>query len=78
METLLGCYNGYVIGRSSSRFGWTFFNLAIKDDLHNGINQKFSDMIQRYSRGRDLEKFVQFLADYFNSKGCNIKAKLIA
>ena len=78
MESLSGSYNGYVLGNPSSRFGWTFFNLAFKDDLHNSIDAKFSDMISRYGRGKRSDKFTQFMADYFNSRGCNIKAKLVS
>lgn len=78
MESLSGSYNGYVFGNPSSRFGWTFFNLAFKDDLHDSIDKKFSDMILRYGRGNRLEKFAQFMADYFNSRGCSVKAKLVS
>ncbi len=78
MESLSGNYNGYILGSPSSRFGWTFFNLAFKDDLHDGIDKKFSDMISRYGRGNRLEKFTQFMADYFNSRGCSVKAKLVS
>lgn len=78
MESLSGNYNGYVLGSPSSRFGWTFFNLAFKNDLHENIDKKFSDMISRYGRGSHLEKFAQFMADYFNSRGCSVKAKLVS
>ena len=37
METLVGGYNGYVLSEPSSKFGWTFFKLAFKPNLQNGI-----------------------------------------
>mgnify|MGYP000247612908 CR=1 FL=1 len=43
METLVNAHNGYALGEPSSKFGWTFFNLAFKPDLQNGIEKKFSD-----------------------------------
>ncbi len=78
MESLSGHYNGYVLGSPSSRFGWTFFRLAFKADLQDGIEKRFSDMISGYGRGNRLEKFVQFMTDYLNSRGCNVKAKLVS
>ena len=29
MESLLGCYNGYVVSEPSTKFGWTFFKFSI-------------------------------------------------
>ena len=76
MESLLGCYNGYSLSEPSNKFGWTFFKLAFKPNLQNGIEEKFSDMISKYQWSDQSEKFVKFMTDYFNSKGCDVKIKL--
>jgi len=76
MESLLGCYNGYSLSEPSNKFGWTFFKLAFKPNLQNGIEEKFSDMISKYQWSDQSEKFVKFMTDYFNSKGCDVKIKM--
>ena len=76
IETLVGGYNGYVLSEPSSKFGWTFFKLAFKPNLQNGIEEKFSDMLAKYSSSDQPQKFVQFMTDYFSSKGCNVRIKI--
>ncbi|QLH07512.1 hypothetical protein [Nitrosopumilus ureiphilus] len=76
MESLLGCYNGYVLSEPSTKFGWTFFKLAFKPELQTGIEEKFSDMIEKYQWSDQPQKFVKFVTDYFLSRGCNVKIKL--
>jgi len=76
IESLLGCYNGYVLGEPSTKFGWTFFRLAFKPELQTGIEEKFSDMIEKYPWTDQPQKFVKFMTDYFLSRGCNVKIKL--
>ncbi len=77
METLVGSANGYQLSEPYSKFGWTFFKLAIKADLQIGIEKKFSDMLETYRRGDQGDKITHFMADYFKSKGCDIKVKLV-
>ena len=76
MESLVNGYNGYVLSEPSTKFGWTFFKIAFKANLQNGIEEKFSDMIDKYSWSDKSEKFAKFMSDYFNSRGCNVKIKL--
>jgi len=76
IETLVGTYNGYVLSESSSKFGWTFFKLAIKTNLQSAIEEKFSDMISKYPSNDPPQKFAKFIADYFDSKGCEVKIKI--
>ena len=76
MESLVSGYNGYVLSEPSSKFGWTFFKLAFKENLQTGIEEKFSDMIERYQANDTAEKFAKFMTDYFASKGCDLKIKL--
>lgn len=77
METLVGVYNGYVLSEPSAKFGWTFFKLAFKSELYTAIEEKFSDMINKYKASDNLQKFSEFINDYFNSKDCNVKIKAI-
>jgi len=76
METLVGGYNGYVLSEPSSKFGWIFFKLAFKPNLQNGIEEKFSDMIEKYQFNDPTQKFANFMSDFFISKGCDIKIKI--
>ncbi|MFQ5782155.1 MAG: hypothetical protein ACE5GR_03755 [Nitrosopumilus sp.] len=77
MESLVGGYNGYVLSEPSFKFGWTFFKIAFRPNLQNGIEEKFSDMIEKYRWGNQSQKFTKFITDYFISKGCDVKIKMI-
>ncbi len=75
METLVGGYNGYVLSEPSSKFGWTFFKLAFKPNLQNGIEEKFSDMLAKYRSSDQPQKFAKFMTDYLHSRGCDVTIK---
>ena len=77
MESLTGGYNGYSLGEPSARFGWTFFRLSFRDGLQAGIESEFSEMIARYRSGGANEKFAEFMADYFASKGCKVRISVV-
>lgn len=77
MESLVGEYNGYVFSEPTSKFGWTFFKLAFKPNLQQGIEEKFSDMISKYQKNDQPHKFAKFIEDYFVSKGCDVKIKIV-
>jgi len=77
MESLVEGYNGYDLSEPSSRFGWTFFNLAFKPNLQNGIEKKFSDMLEKYKWNDQPQKFAQFMKDYLHSKGCDVRIKIV-
>ncbi len=70
METIVGEYNGYTLSEPELKFGWTFFKLAFKSNLQNGIEEKFSDMLEKYPSGVQSQKFAKFMIDYFQSRGC--------
>ena len=77
METLTGGYNGYMLSEPTENFGWTFFKIAFKSELHQGIEEKFADMISRYKSSTPQEKFAKFMTDYFASKNCEVKIKAV-
>ncbi|MDH3610825.1 MAG: hypothetical protein OEM79_03580 [Nitrosopumilus sp.] len=78
METLVGSVNGYLLSEPYSKFGWTFFKVALKPELQDGIEKKFADMIEKYQWSSPTEKFTKFMTDYFKSKGCNVVIKPVA
>ena len=41
METLVSGYNGYALSEPSSKFGWTFFKLALKPNLQMELKKNF-------------------------------------
>ena len=77
METLVGSSNGYFFSESASKFGWTFFKLGFKQNLQNRIEEKFADMLNKYKLNTKSEKFSTFMTDYFQSKGCKIRIKVL-
>ncbi len=77
METLVGIPNGYLLSEPYSKFGWTFFKIALKSELQDGIEAKFADMLDKYRWSNQTEKFTKFMTDYFASKGCEVKVKAI-
>ncbi len=77
METLVQGYNGYLLSEPTKNFGWTFFKIALKPNLQNGIEEEFADMIKKYRWSKQPEKFAKFMGDYFQAKGCNVKVKLV-
>ncbi|MBA0908902.1 MAG: hypothetical protein ITD33_02150 [Nitrosarchaeum sp.] len=77
IETLVNISNGYLLSEPTSKFGWTFFKLSFKPNLQHGIEQKFADMLDKYNLNNQSQKFSKFMIDYFESKGCKIKVKLL-
>ena len=69
--------NGFLFNKPVSRFGWTFFKLWLKPNLHSKIDEHFSDMIKKTKGRKQNEKFCNFMSDFFLSKGCSVKLKLI-
>ena len=77
MESLVGEYNGYTLSEPELKFGWTFFKLSFKPNLQNGIEEKFSDMIAKYERNDQPQKFAKFMIDYFHSRDCDAIIKIV-
>ena len=68
---------GFKFGEPTPRFGWTFFQMLIDQELYIGIKDRFSDMIKKCKGNKPDEKFVNFLGQYFESKGCSVKVKMV-
>ena len=77
LETLCETPNSYKMGEPVSRFGWTFFPLWLNPNLITKIEEKFADMINKSKGRKNDEKFTNFMTDFFNSRECNLKLKLV-
>ena len=76
LQTTCEVLDGYILSNPVSKFGWTFFKLLLKSDFHFSIEKNFSDMFLKY-KGKREEKLSNFISDFFQSRGCKIKLKLI-
>lgn len=77
LESICNVTNGYALSAPESTFGWTFLKIALKLNFVHEIDKKFSDMISKSKGGKFEEKFTNFLSDYFESRDCKIKLKLL-
>ena len=77
MSALCNVDRGFMFGKPISKFGWTFFQLIIEQELYFEIESKFSDMIKKCKGSKQDEKFTEFISRYFESRGCNVKVKTL-
>ncbi|MFB5630534.1 MAG: hypothetical protein ACE5RN_02985 [Nitrosopumilaceae archaeon] len=77
LQTLCETPDAYQLGKPISRFGWTFFSLWLKPNLITQIEERFSDMISKSKGRKNDEKFTNFMIDFFNSRDCKLKLKLV-
>ena len=76
MAVVCDVADGFKFGEPTQRFGWTFFQMFVDQELYVGIEDKFSDMIKKSKGSKPDEKFTNFLNQYLESKGCNVKIKM--
>ena len=76
MAAVCNVADGFKFGEPIQRFGWTFFQMLVDQELYVGIEDKFSDMIKKCKGNKPDEKFTNFLNQYLESKGCNVKIKM--
>ena len=76
LQTACHVTDSYMISKPTSKFGWTFFQLSLKPHFNSSLENKFADMIQKY-RGKNEEKFIKFMSDFFESRGAKVKLKLV-
>ena len=77
LQKLCKISDGYAVSEPISKFGWTFFSIAINSNLYLGISEKFSDVIKKTKGNKPEEKFGNFISDFFESRGCKIRVKLV-
>ena len=76
MAAVCDVADGFKFVEPTQRFGWTFFQMLVDQELYVGIEDKFSDMIKKCKGSKPDEKFTNFLNQYLESKGCNVKIKM--
>jgi len=76
LQTTCEITDGYLLSEPVSKFGWTFCKLLLKPAFSMNIEKKFADMIQRY-KGKNEEKYTDFMQDFFLARECKIKLKLV-
>ena len=77
IQTLCEITDGYELGKPVTRFGWAFVPLWIKPNLLTKIEEEFSDMINKSKGKKHEEKITNFMIDFFESRDCKIKLKLV-
>ena len=77
LESKCQVSDGYLLGEPMSKFGWTFFDMVLKPNLHFSMEENFADMIKKSKGSKPTEKFIDFLSNYFESNDCNVKLKFI-
>ena len=67
--------NGYKIEKPFTKFGWTFFNIQISEEMV-GIIEK-SGMMEGALGYKIGEQLTNFIGHYLESKGSNVRIKKI-
>ena len=67
--------NGFEIEKSFDKFGWTFFNIQISEELTKAIEE--SGMMKG-ALGRKIgEQMTNFIGHYLETKGSEVRIKMI-
>ena len=77
MAAVCNISTGFRFGDPTSKFGWTFFQLFMDQELYVGIEDKFTDMIKKTKGDRPHEQFITSLGTSFASNGCNVTVKIV-
>ena len=77
VQKLCKLTDGYAVSEPTSKFGWTFFSIAINSNLYLEISQEFNDMIKKAKGNKPEEKFGNFMSNFLESQGCKIRVKFV-
>ena len=75
LETECNIKNGFTIEQPFVKFGWTFFNIQISEELAKIIEK--SGMMEGALGFRIGEQLTNFIGHYLESKGSNVRIKKI-
>ena len=75
LENECNVSNGYVIDEPFTKFGWTFFNIQISEELALIIEK--SGMMEGALGYKIGEQMTNFIGHYLESKGSNVRIKKI-
>lgn len=75
LETECDITNGYTIEQPFVKFGWTFFNIQITEEMADIIEK--SGMMEGALGYRIGEQLTNFIGHYLETKGSNVRIKKI-
>lgn len=67
--------NGYTIEKPFTKFGWTFFNIHLSEELVDVVEK--SGMMKGALGFRIGEQLTNFVGHYLETKGSNVRIKKI-
>lgn len=75
LEKECNVQNGYIIEKPFEKFGWTFFNVQISEELADIIEK--SGMMKGALGYKIGEQMTNFIGHYLETKGSNVRIKKI-
>lgn len=75
LENQCGVKNGFLIEAPFNKFGWTFFNIQLSEELVMVVEK--SGMMEGALGYRIGEQLTNFVGHYLESKGSNVRIKKI-
>ncbi len=75
LEKECGMAGGVTIGEPFDRFGWTFFNIKVSEEMAGIIEG--SGMMEGAAGYRIGEQLANFVGHYLDTHGCNVRIKRI-
>ena len=75
LETQCSVKNGYTIEKPFEKFGWTFFNIQISQEMAEIIEK--SGMMKGALGFKIGEQMTNFIGHYLETKGSNVRIKKI-
>jgi len=75
LENQCNVTNGYKIEEHFNKFGWTFFNIQLNEELVSIIEK--SGMMEGALGHRIGEQLTNFIGHYLEGKGSNVRIKKI-
>ena len=75
LETYCSVKNGYSIEKPFEKFGWTFFNIQISEEMAEIIEK--SGMMEGALGFKIGEQMTNFIGHYLESKGSSVRIKKI-
>ena len=75
LEKECNVQNGHIIEKPFEKFGWTFFNIQISEELADIIEK--SGMMKGALGYKIGEQMTNFIGHYLENKGSNVRIKKI-
>ena len=75
LQTECNVKKGYTIAEPFEKFGWTFFNIQISEEMANIIEK--SGMMEGALGYKIGEQLTNFVGHYLETKGSNVRIKKI-